>query len=222
MSKVNSSPRFCKKCKVETERNAGGRCKPCACESSAAWRKANPERQKAYEAAWCAANPERKKAIAAIWMAANEERCKAAKAAWNKANAESIKENGAAWRKANPEQKKTTDAAWRVANPTYESEYRAANLEASRIRKQNREARKRANGGVLSKGLADKLFKLQRGLCPCCKRPLGKDYHLDHIDSISTGGPNTDFNIQLLRKICNLQKNAKHPIDFMQQRGFLL
>jgi hypothetical protein len=23
-------------------------------------------------------------------------------------------------------------------------------------------------------------------------------------------------------KLCNLQKNAKHPVDFMQQRGFLL
>lgn len=35
-------------------------------------------------------------------------------------------------------------------------------------------------------------------------------------------GTNTDDNIQLLRKLCNLQKSAKHPVDFMQQRGFLL
>jgi len=36
------------------------------------------------------------------------------------------------------------------------------------------------------------------------------------------GGSNTDDNMQLLRKLCNLQKHAKHPVDFMQERGFLL
>jgi len=28
--------------------------------------------------------------------------------------------------------------------------------------------------------------------------------------------------MQLLNAICNLQKHAKHPVDFMQERGFLL
>jgi hypothetical protein len=32
----------------------------------------------------------------------------------------------------------------------------------------------------------------------------------------------TDFNVQLLCATCNLNKNAKDPIDFMQSRGFLL
>lgn len=36
------------------------------------------------------------------------------------------------------------------------------------------------------------------------------------------GGANTDENMQLLRAVCNMQKSAKHPIDFMQSRGFLL
>jgi 5-methylcytosine-specific restriction endonuclease McrA len=45
---------------------------------------------------------------------------------------------------------------------------------------------------------------------------------MDHIIPLALGGTNTDDNIQLLRAKCNKQKGAKHPIDFMQQRGFLL
>jgi 5-methylcytosine-specific restriction endonuclease McrA len=88
---------------------------------------------------------------------------------------------------------------------------------------QNRRARKNASAGKLSFNLAEKLFKLQHGKCACgCKKHLGKDYHLDHIMPLALGGANTDNNIQLLRKQCNWQKHAKHPIDFMQSRGFLL
>jgi 5-methylcytosine-specific restriction endonuclease McrA len=39
---------------------------------------------------------------------------------------------------------------------------------------------------------------------------------------LKAGGTNDILNIQLLCKPCNLSKGAKHPIDFMQQRGFLL
>lgn len=49
-----------------------------------------------------------------------------------------------------------------------------------------------------------------------------KTCHLDHIVPVAMGGPNIDENIQLLRQRCNNQKHSKHPVDFMQQRGFLL
>jgi len=83
-------------------------------------------------------------------------------------------------------------------------------------------AKKRANGGYLSIGIIKKLFALQKGKCACCGIPLGDDYHLDHIMPISLGGKNNDWNVQLLRKLCNLQKQNKHPVEFMQSRGFLL
>lgn len=73
-----------------------------------------------------------------------------------------------------------------------------------------------------SKGLAERLFRLQRGKCACCKKPLGSDYHLDHIMPLALGGVNEDSNIQLLRAKCNMQKHTVHPVEFMQQRGFLL
>jgi 5-methylcytosine-specific restriction endonuclease McrA len=94
--------------------------------------------------------------------------------------------------------------------------------EYNRLCAHNRRARLALTGGKLSKGLSAKLFKLQRGLCPCCQQPLGEDFHLDHIMPLALGGMNIDSNIQLLRKRCNHQKSAKHPIEFMQLRGFLL
>jgi hypothetical protein len=39
---------------------------------------------------------------------------------------------------------------------------------------------------------------------------------------LALGGSNTDDNMQLLRAICNYHKYTKHPIDFMQSKGFLL
>jgi 5-methylcytosine-specific restriction endonuclease McrA len=203
--------RLCPKCKTETERNKRGDCKPCAKAGTAAWNKANPERKKANMAAWYAANPERKKASDAAWYAANPERKKANMAAWYAANPDRAKATSAAWRAANPERVKAANAARYAANP-----------EAGRIYSHTRRARKRANGGVLSKDISERLFKLQKGKCPCCEKPLGKDFHLDHIHPIRLGGANEDWNIQLLRQQCNNQKHAKDPVDFMQSRGFLL
>lgn len=79
-----------------------------------------------------------------------------------------------------------------------------------------------ATGQRLSKGLREKLMASQRGLCVCCGEILGENAHLDHIMPIALGGSNTDDNMQLLRQRCNNQKHAKHPVDFMQSRGFLL
>ena len=203
--------KFCKKCGVDTERYSNGKCKPCNNARTIAWGLANPEKKKANESAWAENNKDRVNARTAAWRLANYERATAAVKAWQKENPERKKALCAAWAKANSERKKTINAAWKKAN-----------IEAIRIQAQNRSARKRLNGGVLSRDLSAKLFKLQKGKCPCCNQPLGSDFHLDHIQPISLGGPNTDDNMQLLRKTCNLQKNAKHPIDFMQSRGFLL
>lgn len=93
------------------------------------------------------------------------------------------------------------------------------NLIANRIKCSNRRTKLHGN---LSKDLITKLFQLQRGKCACCSEPLGIDYHLDHIMPLALGGENEDCNMQLLKSTCNHQKHAKHPLKFMQERGFLL
>jgi 5-methylcytosine-specific restriction endonuclease McrA len=141
-------------------------------------------------------------------------------------NVEKVKESRAAYRAANTDKAKAYAEAYRAANPekvrAYQAAWQKANPEAMRIIRANRRARKRDAGGKLSKGLSEKLFKLQYGKCACCTQPLGDNYHLDHIMPLALGGSNTDDNTQLLRQRCNLQKKAKHPVDFMQSRGFLL
>lgn len=65
------------------------------------------------------------------------------------------------------------------------------------------------------------LFTKQKGKCACCVRKLG-NYEIDHITPLSKGGSNERRNLQLLCRYCNRSKHAKHPITFMQSRGFLL
>ncbi|OJW77978.1 HNH endonuclease signature motif containing protein [Thiobacillus sp. 65-1402] len=158
-----------------------------------------------------AADPERKKAKSAAWYRANKEKADATAAAWSKANAARKRATNAALYAANPERKKAVMSAWVKANP-----------EKVRVIQHNRRARKRDMGGRLSSSLPARLFSLQHGKCACCGQPLGDKYHLDHIMPISLGGANTDDNIQLLRQRCNNQKHSKHPVEFMQSRGFLL
>lgn len=222
MSDIHCTTRFCSKCQTETARNANGQCKPCKKACDAAYHAANSEARKAYCSAYRAANSETLRAYDAACYAANPETYKAAGAAYRAANPEMLRTYHAAYRAANPGKSKAYRAANSEAIRATHAAYRAANPEAQRINSQNYEAKKRANGGTLSKGLSEKLFKLQQGKCPCCNEPLGENYHLDHIMPIYLGGPNIDSNMQLLRQRCNLQKATQHPIDFMQGRGFLL
>ena len=132
-----------------------------------------------------------------------------------------------AWRDANKEKSESKSREWKQKNrdkvARYERTWRERNPDSVRVKTHNRRAKKRENGGRLSIGLSELLFKAQKGKCACgCRRPLGDDYHMDHIVPIALGGANSDENIQLLRAGCNLEKGAQHPVDFMQKRGFLL
>lgn len=126
-------------------------------------------------------------------------------------NPEAVKARYARSKPSNPDANKIKCAAWAKANP-----------DLIRIHWKNNRAKRYAAQGKLSAGLSSKLFAQQKGKCPCCKQPLGNDFHMDHMMPLSLGGSNTDDNMQLLRKKCNLEKHAKHPVDFMQSRGFLL
>lgn len=226
MSNDDSTTRFCKHCKQDTARNKSGECKLCVKARNAAYRAANPDKEKARKAAWRSANRERIKSYGATYHAANRATENAASATWRAENPGKQAASTAAWAKANPEKVKAARANWCANNQekaiAASRAWHKANPDARRIYEQNRLARKRENGGTLSQGLMEKLFAQQKGKCVCCKQPLGDDYHLDHINPLSLGGANTDDNIQLLRQKCNNQKSNKDPILFMQSRGFLL
>ena len=226
-----------------TKSGLTGDCKACLSERCKEYYKANKEKSNAASARWRALNPERNNELKKQWAKNNPEKVKAARRAWNEANplyyvqyrASNIEQRkirmekymlanrdrinkeardsydpATSWAKLNPEKRKATVAA-----------YLAKNKDLRRVYEQNRRFRKR-NGGKLSGDIVEKLLRLQNGKCPCCLKPLGDDYHLDHKMPLALGGSNTDDNMQLLRAECNLHKSRKHPIDFMQSRGFLL
>ena len=177
---------------------------------------------------WAEKNRERKRATSIEWNKNNKERLKSAKIRYlgsTKGKAKSI-EYSKDYRKNNPIKVKDALNKWRTENALkikeYSYTYRSQHKSERCVLQKNRHARKLAAGGCLSKDIASKLFSLQRGTCACCGLPLGDNYHLDHIMPLALGGRNEDSNIQLLRQRCNNQKHAKHPVEFMQSRGFLL
>lgn len=137
-----------------------------------------------------------------------------------------MKKKAAEWRAANPEKHKALLSEWGSNNKDRRKkvmrEWQLNNPERVKMHSQNRRARKLSVGGKLSSDLAERLFVLQRGLCACCGLPLGDDYHMDHIMPLALGGSNEDSNIQLLRAFCNHSKRAKHPIEYMRSKGYLL
>ena len=186
--------KICRKCKSEFE---GYYCKICKNNYNIKFRAENAEKIKSYNTEWYKANAEKVKENSLAWYKSNIKKAKESRAEWYKKNSETAKLNSIAWSKLNPQ--------------------------ARKISRQNRRARKLLVGGKLSKGIISSLLKLQRGLCACCKTNLSKtNIHQDHIMPLARGGMNIDSNIQLLCQKCNLSKGAKHPIDFMQSRGFLL
>ena len=225
-------------------------CKACTNAGNAEWREQNPEASKAASKAWRDADPARARAsVKASHEKSDRHKAalaaRSARVAWREANKEAIEAQqtlrrsayAAAYRMANLAQLKAANVAYkekhrdelaarRSADPeksrAYNASYRAAHPGRHRIYDQNKRVLRANAVGRLSVGLSEKLFRLQRGKCPCCAEPLGDDYHMDHKMPLALGGTNTDDNMQLLRAVCNMQKHAKHPVDFMQSRGFLL
>lgn len=210
----------CAKCGA-TDRNKTGRCKPCLLAKAARYRAANPmteedrARQAGYTKAWRAAKGEALRKEKAVYYQANKvrimQKVRDDRARDLAAARAKHREYSAAHRAKHIEKVRASARAWTVRNS-----------DALMRNAATRRARKLQVGGVLSKDIRSKLFALQRGMCPCCGQPLGDAYHLDHVMPLTLRGINEDSNAQLLCKTCNLSKGAKHPIDFMQEKGFLL
>lgn len=193
-------------------------CKTCTAEAKRAWYSDNASKVIAKDMATLRANPERlqaamsyKRTYAAARRAADPQGARARCTEWRRNNADRARAYNREWHSRNKERHLETSRAWKRAHP-----------ELVRVNWHNRRALEKSNGGKLSVGLAQKLIRLQKGKCACCGLDLGKNYHLDHIVPIARGGTNTDDNIQLLRAECNFSKGAKHPIEYMRQKGFLL
>ena len=189
--------RECKNC-GGVDRYSDGKCKACVRARVNKYSSQHREEKRAYCKAWREANidnvREKEKNRAREYRLSHPEKRKLVNKKYVENNKEKIAISKREWKKRNPEA----------------------------VREMQNRRRSRKGDNVLSRGIIKKLYKLQKGKCPCCNQRLGEDYHLDHIIPLSLGGANTDNNVQLLRASCNLKKHAKDPIQYMQECGFLI
>jgi 5-methylcytosine-specific restriction endonuclease McrA len=165
----------------------------------AAWRAANPDKVKEIKDR-CRAKPEyreKEKISHNIWLANNQEKVKKHRTEYYKRP--EVKEKTKEWYKQ-----------WYEAHPEARSHY-----------ERKRKAKKRDAVGSHTREDIIRLYFQQKHKCVVCRVHIDM-YHVDHIMPLSLGGSNAIGNIQLLCPTCNLQKHTKHPVDFMQERGFLL
>lgn len=214
--------KICTKCGVEKDASGFHRrsdtkdgltshCRLCRKSDAAKFYSKNASKINARQRKLRQESPEIVRAWEAKYRAKNRDSINAKTAEYCAANPMKRAETNARYRAANKEKVRDAVARWNAKHPN-----------ARRIVRQNRRAGIMDSSAKLSPGLADKLMVLQRGRCACCGRRLGRNFHLDHIMPIALGGRNEDSNIQLLRATCNLKKNKRHPVEYMQGRGFLL
>lgn len=87
----------------------------------------------------------------------------------------------------------------------------------------NRKVRKRQADGSHTGEDIKRIYALQSGKCIACLCDLSNvKYHADHRVALINGGSNDWRNIDILCQSCNCSKRSKHPIDFMQSKGWLL
>ena len=182
------------------------------------------------EAAWEAKEKARK---AALYLRKKEQYAEAG-AKWRAENADKMREYQRKYRENKPERVKASMEKHYAANrdrilarsKAYYEKAKVESPEKLRLQRavveQNRRAAKQSTGGKLKYGTITRLKALQRNKCACCRDSLDGGYHIDHIMPLAMGGEHTAENVQLLCQTCNLTKSAKHPVDFMQQRGYLL
>lgn len=66
------------------------------------------------------------------------------------------------------------------------------------------------------------LLQKQVGKCACCRETLPERFDVDHILPKKLGGTSVITNLQILCEPCNREKSFKHPVQFMQEKGYLL
>lgn len=199
----------CKNCGGTDFYEKDRKCKVCVLARVKRYALANPEKVKAAHAAKYRKKATEINAKQAERRKLNQGHYRAKDAAYYEKNKEKLNEGARKYYQNNKVVAKERMKRWHSENPHANKTY-------------GQSRRVRSAGEKLSVGIVDRLLILQKGKCACCRAPLGKDFHIDHIVPVALGGRNIDSNIQLLRKSCNLQKHARHPVDYMQSKGFLL
>lgn len=205
---VTAGVKSCKKC-GGTAFYADRSCKSCKKEYGKKWADMHREKIKEFNAKWRKENPDKLKKCVHNWREKNKEKYYSSMAEYRNTHKKQRADTMLKWRLLNLDKIRDYFKKWTIKNPN-----------ANRIKCSNR--RKMIGKGTLSKDIVEKLIFLQKGKCACCGEAINNNYHLDHKMPIALGGANEDWNMQLLTSKCNLKKGKKHPIEYMQSKGYLL
>ncbi|MFA5054174.1 MAG: HNH endonuclease [Parcubacteria group bacterium] len=185
--------------------------------SAAKWRAENPERVRASQVAWQAENPEKARASATKWREENREKSRASAAKWRAKNREKMR----AWREENPERVRAYCAKWRAENPervrASTAKRRRKNPDMHRAAQARRRAKQKA--ATVDPVTAQELGAIRAeygGICPYCGKRIDEG-HFDHVMPLSKGGTHTVDNLAWVCATCNLRKQDKSLLAFMQK-----
>jgi hypothetical protein len=171
---------------------------------------------------------------AKAWRQANPERVKTNQAAWNAANQEKLHQYmldyRRQWRADHPDAGRDSYRKWVTSEHGQEVKRAYMNREDRPCRYRYAEdcgtfavpgskyCREHTCADVMRRWrrkrarLSARLAESQQYTCSWCAQPLAANLagtHVDHIIPVTCGGPDVDWNLQLLHDRCNLSKSVK-------------
>lgn len=170
-------------------------CKPCARAISLKWKNKNRARTRKTALDKYYADPAAAAKKSAIYYLENTDKLRTASRIYYAENVDHCRSRNRQWKSENKEQVLVLNHRYRAKHRGVEGTHGIDDIE--------------------------RIFSQQKGKCAVCRTPLGPNRHRDHIVPLSRGGSNWAKNIQLLCPPCNLSKNARDPVEFMQSVGFL-
>lgn len=139
------------------------------------------------------------------WRLLNKDYLKDKILHWKKEHPERVREHSEKgnkkYKEAHPERHNESSRKWAKKNP-----------EKRNILKQNRRAKKEANGGSVTEKEWKEILEKYGNKCLCCGRTDVK-ITMDHVIPIALGGRHEKENVQPLCQSCNSIKQAR-TIDY--------
>ncbi len=139
-------------------------------------------------------------------------------------NAEKLKRNRREKYSFDSEKEINSTRQWRIDNPrysiSYQKKYRQLNPESKRSSERRRRAKRFENGFEMYK--ESSVLELYGSNCHICLIPIDllaprqagligweTGLHIDHVVSLSKGGPDTIQNVRPAHGSCNVKKHSK-------------